>query len=224
MLTIHPRKWLRVGWTFAAVAIVVGLATNGIADERAHTSSCHAVDFERHIAPLFGRLGCNSAACHGAFGGGKGGLQLSLFGHSAKMDYRGVNDRIDPSDPESSLLLLKPAGREEHEGGVRFEPDSDSYRNIKQWIEDGAQWNEGSGCVKALTVDPSQVVFTEDTKTQSLTVTAKFADGASEEVTHLCQFTSRDEGIAVVEPAVRFPARATAIRQSLSRTETRSLL
>jgi hypothetical protein len=39
-----------------------------------------------------GRLGCNSAACHGAFGGGRGGLQLSLFGYSAKIDYQGCSE------------------------------------------------------------------------------------------------------------------------------------
>ena len=203
MLTIDLRKWLRVRRTVLACVMIVGLAINGIADEQAQKLPDHAVDFERHIAPLFGRLGCNSAACHGAFGGGKGGLQLSLFGHSAKMDYWSVIDRIDRSDPESSLLLLKPTGREEHEGGVRFAPDSDVYRNIKRWIEDGAQWNEGSGRVTALTVAPSQIVFTEDAQTQPLAVTAEFADGVREVVTHLCQFTSRDEGIAVVEPGGR---------------------
>lgn len=204
MLTTRLEKWLRrMRTALAGVALIVGLASDGVAEESPRNPPRHAIDFERHIAPLFGRLGCNSAACHGAFGGGKGGLQLSLFGHSAKMDYRGVNDRIDRADPESSLLLLKPSGREEHEGGVRFEPVSEPYRNIKQWIDNGAPWDEGSGRVRALTVDPSQVVFTEDANTQSLTVTAEFADGASEAVTHLCQFSSRDEGIAVVEPSGR---------------------
>ena len=59
-----------------------------------------AIDFERHITPLLGRLGCNSAACHGAFGGGKGGLQLSLFGYSAGMDYEGLVERVDRSTPQ----------------------------------------------------------------------------------------------------------------------------
>ncbi len=200
MLTIHLH--LSVKRTFlSGLTIVVCFATNVFADEKAETSTTkHAVDFERHIAPLFGRLGCNSAACHGAFGGGKGGLQLSLFGHSAKMDFRAVEDRIDRSDPESSLLLLKPSGREEHEGGRRYEPNSDSYKNIKRWIEDGAQWKEGSGRVNTLTIDPPRVVFAENHQDQQLTVTAEFADGSREVVTHLCQFTSRDEGIAVVEP------------------------
>src|SRR5262245_40712806 len=33
------------------------------------------VDFERHLIGLFGRLGCNSGACHGSFQG-KNGFRL----------------------------------------------------------------------------------------------------------------------------------------------------
>jgi hypothetical protein len=141
------------------------------------------VDFERHVAPLFGRLGCNAAACHGAFGGGRGGLQLSLFGYSPKMDYRAVEDRSDRSDAEASLLLLKPSGLEPHEGGVRLNLNSESYRTIRRWIEQRARWEEGSGRVKSLKVDPPQVVFDNSSAStsaasQSLAVTAEFADGS----------------------------------------------
>ena len=41
------------------------------------------VDFDRHVASLFGRLGCNAGACHGSFQG-RGGLNLSLFGHDPR--------------------------------------------------------------------------------------------------------------------------------------------
>ena len=69
------------------------------------------VDFERHVASLFGRLGCNSAACHGSFQG-KGGFRLSLFGQSPEMDYAAIQDgRVDLDSPRESLLLVKPSGR-----------------------------------------------------------------------------------------------------------------
>ena len=191
--------------------VLVGVATTFCAALGSHAADepvvvpQSTVDFERHVAPLFGRLGCNAAACHGAFGGGRGGLQLSLFGYSPKMDYRAVEDRIDRSDAEASLLLLKPSGLEPHEGGVRLNLDSESYRTIRRWIEQGARWEEGSGRVKSLKVDPPQVVFdnssaTNSAASQSLAVTAEFADGTRELVTHLCQFSSRDEGVAVVDP------------------------
>src|SRR4051794_16396067 len=70
------------------------------------------VDFERHVAPLLVRSGCSAGACHGSFQG-KGGLRLSLFGHAPEKDYLaltrdGLGRRIDPADPDRSLLLLKP--------------------------------------------------------------------------------------------------------------------
>lgn len=200
MLIIHPRRPFRVArLVLISLTVAVSLATNVFADDKPTVSATRAVDFERHIAPLFSRWGCNSAACHGALGGGKGGLQLSLFGHSAKMDYQAIEDRIDRTDPESSLLLLKPSGGDDHGGGVRFEQTSDSYQKIQHWIKDGAAWKEGSGQVSTITVAPPRLVLTEDAKSQPLTVTAEFSDGSREDVTHLCRFTSRDEGIAVVQ-------------------------
>ena len=37
-------------------------------------------DFQKHLLPVMGRLGCNGRACHGSFQG-QGGFQLSLFGY-----------------------------------------------------------------------------------------------------------------------------------------------
>src|SRR5687767_9600595 len=34
-------------------------------------------DFQRHVVPLLGRLGCSGRACHGSFQG-QGGFRLSL--------------------------------------------------------------------------------------------------------------------------------------------------
>ena len=44
-------------------------------------------DFQKHVVPLMGRLGCNGRACHGSFQG-RGGLQLSLFGYDFQGDHR----------------------------------------------------------------------------------------------------------------------------------------
>ncbi|MCA9224626.1 MAG: hypothetical protein KDA47_03410, partial [Planctomycetales bacterium] len=42
-------------------------------------------DFQRHVSPLFGRLGCNGRSCHGSFQG-RGGFRLSLFGYDFQAD------------------------------------------------------------------------------------------------------------------------------------------
>ena len=87
-------------------------------------SALEQVDFDRHVASLFGRLGCNTGACHGSFQG-RGGLNLSLFGHDPARDYatltrNALGRRVDVIDPDRSLVLLKPTGQVPHEGGQRF--------------------------------------------------------------------------------------------------------
>ncbi|MCA9176150.1 MAG: hypothetical protein KDB14_16805, partial [Planctomycetales bacterium] len=37
-------------------------------------------DFQRHVLPMLGRLGCNGRSCHGSFQG-RGGFRLSMFGY-----------------------------------------------------------------------------------------------------------------------------------------------
>src|SRR5206468_9758846 len=84
------------------------------------------VDFDRHVASLFGRLGCNAGSCHGSFQG-RGGLSLSLFGHDPARDFealtRGAQGRrVNVLEPDLSLVLLKATGQVPHEGGRRFAP------------------------------------------------------------------------------------------------------
>jgi hypothetical protein len=52
-------------------------------------SALAAVEFDRHVSSLFGRLGCNAGSCHGSFQG-RGGLNLSLFGHDPSHDYDAI--------------------------------------------------------------------------------------------------------------------------------------
>ena len=49
-------------------------------------------DFQRHVLPLMGRLGCNGRACHGSFQG-QGGFRLSLFGYDFKVDHEALLDK-----------------------------------------------------------------------------------------------------------------------------------
>src|SRR5262245_66085543 len=73
------------------------------------------VDFERHVMGLFGKMGCNAGSCHGSFQG-KGGFRLSLFGYDPEIDFAAVTRdgggrRVNKSDPDRSLILLKATGQ-----------------------------------------------------------------------------------------------------------------
>jgi len=106
----------------------------------------HAADnpeFLEGVMPLLSRAGCNQGPCHGSLHG-RGGFRLSLRGEDSAFDYLAIVKnsgmrRIDNANPESSLLLKKAIGEIPHEGGKRFDRNSQSYLLIKKWIEEGAR-------------------------------------------------------------------------------------
>jgi hypothetical protein len=160
------------------------------------------VDFERHVMGLFGRAGCNSGSCHGSFQG-KGGFRLSLFGYDPDKDYfaltrEALGRRVNPSDPDNSLLLLKATGAIKHEGGMRFGRDSWQYRVFREWIVAGAPWTAGSGAVKAVSVTPPEQAFARPNQAAQLIVKATFADGSEEDITPFCEFRTNDDAVAEV--------------------------
>ena len=100
------------------------------------------VDFDMQIMPLFSKLGCNAADCHGA-SSGRGGFQLSLFGSDPAADFdRIVNERLGrrvlQRNPARSFLLLKGTESIAHEGGQRLDPAGPEFEQIRIWIEQGA--------------------------------------------------------------------------------------
>src|SRR5687767_16001069 len=87
-------------------------------------------DFQRHVSPLFGRLGCNGRACHGSFQG-RGDFRLSLFGYDFKADHdellKGDPKRANGERPLESQILLKPTDADMHEGGLRYKKGGWEY-------------------------------------------------------------------------------------------------
>src|SRR6516162_6387334 len=99
-------------------------------------------DFQKHVVPLLGRLGCNGRACHGSFQG-QAGFRLSLFGYDFKADHEallgGKTPRVNLKQPSESLILQKPTLAIDHDGGERMTADSWEYRLLLRWIENGAK-------------------------------------------------------------------------------------
>jgi Protein of unknown function (DUF1549)/Protein of unknown function (DUF1553) len=165
-------------------------------------SALTTVEFDRHVASLFGRLGCNAGACHGSFQG-RGGLNLSLFGHDPARDYAtltrtALSRRVDVIDPERSLLLLKPTGQVPHEGGQRFTIDSWEYRVIRAWIAQGARRDSSRAAVEGIEIRPGLVNLERRGGVGRLSVVARFADGDMLDVTAFCDFRVRDDSVAAI--------------------------
>jgi hypothetical protein len=160
-------------------------------------------DFQRHISPLLGRLGCNGRACHGSFQG-RGDFRLSLFGYDFKADHKeltgGDQPRVDLKDIDESLILAKPTDEDMHEGGQRYEKGGWEYHVLRRWIESGAKYDASQpGVLVRLEITPSEILFHSDQESVQLKVTALWEDGSREDVTPLCRFQTNDEPIATID-------------------------
>ena len=134
---------------FLLAGILSGKAGEGIASPElrfAKPGSSSVPDFQKHVIPLLGKLGCSSAKCHGSFQGA-GDFRLSLFGFDFQKDHAALleeasseeGNRINLKTPERSLILLKPTRQIKHRGGEIIEKDSWQYNLLNRWIETGAK-------------------------------------------------------------------------------------
>ncbi|MCI0685490.1 MAG: DUF1549 and DUF1553 domain-containing protein [Gemmataceae bacterium] len=166
-------------------------------------------DFQRHVVPLLGRLGCNGRACHGSFQG-QGGFRLSLFGHDLSADHqaltRGAAPRVTPGAPAASLVLQKPTLAVQHKGGKRFERDGWEHRLLWQWIKGGARPSPFRQ-LDRLEVTPPETTLRAPGESTALRVTAHWHDGVREDVTCLCRFQTNDDAVADVDADGRVSAR-----------------
>ena len=158
-------------------------------------------DFQRHVVPLLGRLGCNGRSCHGSFQG-KGGFTLSMFGYDFTADHKQLlneeRGRVITDDIESSLVLLKPTGVEEHGGGVRFKNKMWEYHLLKQWIASGAAGKPEVNRVVGFQVSPAEILFAARGEKVQLSAIVTWDDGTREEVTPLARFQAKDDAVVEV--------------------------
>lgn len=158
--------------------------------------------FDTTVLPILTKAGCNSGACHGATAG-RGGFRLSLWGSDPSADYSAiVNDwegrRVDRVIPSNSLLLKKPAGHLDHEGGVRLPEDSAHWQRVERWIRQGVHRTEKI-VLERLTVKiqeslitGKQAVIIPKGERRSLQVEASFAGGMVRDVTELATISVPD--------------------------------
>src|SRR5205085_5717743 len=127
------------------------------------------------------KAGCNAGTCHGS-PNGKNGFRLSLRGNDPVADYLSLTRdvlarRVDPGQPEASLLLLKPLGQAPHGGGVRLAPSGRSYHLLHQWVAAGVPDDPGQPALQKLEVFPAERELRGHADRQQLAVLGRFADG-----------------------------------------------
>ncbi len=164
-----------------------------------------AVSFVNEVVPILTKQGCNGGACHGK-AVGQNGFKLSLFGFEPDEDYEHLvleqrGRRVVPSAPEESLLLTKGAAVVPHGGGRRLEPGKPAYETLRRWIGQGMP-DDGADAARprllGISVAPdARLMRTGDT--QKLTVTARFSNGQSQDVTHLASLEPNGKGVVAVD-------------------------
>jgi hypothetical protein len=163
------------------------------------------ISFRLDVMPVFMKAGCNTGSCHGA-ARGKDGFRLSLFGFDPDGDhYRLTREmsgrRIDLASPAESTVMEKATGVVPHTGGKRFEPGSELYKTLKQWIEAGAPSDDASRLPKVVAVElyPRNSVLEGAGAKQQMTVRARYSDGSDRDVTRLAVFLTNNESSAMID-------------------------
>lgn len=163
------------------------------------------IDFELDVLPVFTKFGCNAGACHGKQRG-QNGFQLSLLAFDPEFDYDALTKesrgrRASLTQPEKSLLLLKPIGVLPHGGGKRLEANSPDFTTLQRWVMAGMPRRLGNAPkLERITVQPNETILSANAKLP-LKVTAHYSNGTTRDVTRLAQFQSNESAIAAVNDA-----------------------
>src|SRR5262245_8669809 len=151
-----------------AIRCVVFTAAVGMATSVpvAAVASTNSVSFRNDVMAVLSKAGCNSGPCHGNQNG-KAGFKLSLRGEDAAFDLTALTRdmfarRVNPNDPEQSLVLLKTTTQLAHEGGLRFRQDSPEYDILRRWIAGGARDDvETAPTLRRVEVSPVETILIE---------------------------------------------------------------
>ncbi|MBL4883707.1 MAG: DUF1553 domain-containing protein [Planctomycetaceae bacterium] len=161
-----------------------------------------SINFKHQITPIFTKLGCNGGGCHGK-ASGQNGFRLSLLGFYPQDDYEFlVNEsrgrRLFPAAPDESLLLTKGAGVVPHGGGSPLKMDSDEYRLLYRWIEQGMPFGSADDpVVTKIACFPEQRIMGTDVS-QQIAVIATYSDGHTEDVTRMALYEPNETEMAEV--------------------------
>jgi Protein of unknown function (DUF1549)/Protein of unknown function (DUF1553) len=160
---------------------------------QAVAAAAEAPSFRNDVMAVLSKAGCNLGTCHGNKSG-KGGLKISLRGDIPDFDYHVLTHdlsarRVNPADPDRSLMLLKPTMQVAHGGGRRFALDSQEYRILRNWIAAGMPKDDDAAPrLTALTVAPTDVIQTLPDSSVQLSAVAHFSDGTQRDVTSLAVY------------------------------------
>jgi len=185
-----------------ALACTTILASSSYIAVQGHDTN-KSISFVNDVVPILTKAGCNSGVCHAKAGNGQNGFRLSLLGFEPKEDFEYIvkdsrGRRLSLADAESSLLLKKATAKISHGGGVRFEESSSEYALLRDWIRNGAVFDEDTAATLiSVEVQPEQNTLKPGTL-QQLRVIAKYSNQLERDVTKAALFETNDGAMAEV--------------------------
>lgn len=163
------------------------------------------IAFENEVLVALSKQGCNSGACHGS-PSGKGMFRLSLRAFDRKLDEltlirEDYGRRINPIEPQESLLLQKPLMKVSHGGGRQLKVEDEAYAILRDWIAEGAPMDpaDAARCVRLEVLPSEKRMMRLEAGPQQIAAVAHFADGTQRDVTHLVAYESSDMSVATVD-------------------------
>ncbi|MFP6582711.1 MAG: DUF1549 and DUF1553 domain-containing protein [Candidatus Hydrogenedentota bacterium] len=162
------------------------------------------ISFRNDVEAAIMRAGCNTGACHGS-AQGKNGFRMSLFGYDPPHDYTTLTRdsrgrRLNAASPLRSLMLGKPLGKVDHEGGQVIDEKSPLYEILRRWIAEGAK-DDVADLPKVTGIDilPEEAVMEGEGARQQYVVLAHYSNGTDRDVTELAVLSSVDESIVAID-------------------------
>lgn len=165
------------------------------------TSPIH-VSFRNEVMAVLSKAGCNAGPCHGNQNG-KASFKLSLRSEDPEYDLNALTRdmfarRVNVTDPDQSLLLLKATTQLAHEGGLRFRTDSPEYDILRRWIAGGARDDVATAPkLTRLEVSPTERIVIEPTQEVQLSARAHFSNGSSRDITSLAVYEPASTAVKV---------------------------
>ncbi len=162
------------------------------------------VRFSPDVISVFTIKGCNSAGCHGS-PAGQNGFKLSLFGYDIAADHEMVvhkHDarRVDLAHPEQSLILRKPLFDAPHGGGRLMTRDSEEYRTLLNWLQQGAKLESNGARLTRLEMYPAEQVLTGTGAKMNFVVMGRLSDGTTRDMTREVRYSSSGDTVATIAP------------------------
>ena len=192
VVRVEGNKVIPVADGTAELTVSAGSVKQTVSVQVANIAKPHVTQFENEVLVALSKQSCNSGACHGS-PSGKGGFRLSLRAFDKQLDQLTLlreefGRRINPMEPEKSLLLQKPLMKVAHGGGLQIHKHDPAYEVLRTWIAEGAKLDplETARCVK-LELYPStkRVLNRVTSPTQQMIAIAHYSDGSTRDMTHL---------------------------------------